>query len=94
MAGKLDAAAIDTALNEFDGWAHVQAREAICNSFHFADFCTAFYWMRYTALMAEKMDHRPEWSIAYNRVKVTLASRDVDGLNERDVALSRFVDSL
>ena len=44
--------------------------------------------------MAEKMDHRPEWSIAYNRVKVTLASRDVDGLNERDVALSRFVDSL
>jgi len=41
MAGKLDAAAIDTALNEFDDWAHVEARKAICKNLHFTDFHTA-----------------------------------------------------
>ena len=50
--------------------------------------------MSRAALKAEKMEHHPVGNIVYNQVAVTPASHGVDGLNERDVALSRFVDSL
>jgi 4a-hydroxytetrahydrobiopterin dehydratase len=94
MADKLDAAAIDAALSELDGWRRVEGREAITKTFHFADFNAAFGWMARAALMAEKMDHHPEWANVYNRVDVTLASHDAGGVSERDIALARFMDSL
>lgn len=94
MSDRLDAAAIAAALSGLDGWRSVDGREAIAKSFHFADFNAAFGWMTRAALMAEKMDHHPEWSNVYNRVEVTLASHDVDGVSERDIALARFLDSL
>ena len=94
MSDRLDAAAIAAALSGLDGWQPVDGREAITKSFRFADFNAAFGWMTRVALMAEKMDHHPEWSNVYNRVEVTLASHDVDGVSERDIALARFLDSL
>ncbi len=94
MADKLDDAAIGAALDELDGWVRVSGREAIAKTFTFPDFNAAFGWMARAALMAEKMDHHPEWANVYNRVDVTLASHDVDGVSERDIALARFMDSL
>ena len=94
MSDRLDAAAIEAALSGLDGWQPVDGREAIAKSFRFADFNAAFGWMTRAALMAEKMDHHPEWLNVYNRVEVTLASHDVDGVSERDIALARFLDSL
>ena len=49
--------------------------------------------MARAALMAEKMDHHPEWSNVYNRVEVTLATHDAGGVTEMDTKLGAFMDS-
>lgn len=48
--------------------------------------------MTRTALLAEKMDHHPEWFNVYNKVQVTLSSHDVNGLSARDVKLATFME--
>lgn len=50
--------------------------------------------MTQTALLAEKMDHHPEWFNVYNKVQVTLSSHDVDGLSSRDVKLATFMNKV
>jgi 4a-hydroxytetrahydrobiopterin dehydratase len=94
MSDKLSGAALTEAIAGLDGWTLVGGREAIAKSYRFDDFSQAFGWMTRAALMAEKSDHHPEWFNVYNRVDVTLASHDVDGVSTRDIALARFLDSL
>ena len=72
-----------------EGWTMVEGRDAISRRFKFADFAEAFGWMTRVALIAEKMDHHPEWFNVYNRVDVTLTTHDADGLSTRDIALAR-----
>jgi 4a-hydroxytetrahydrobiopterin dehydratase len=81
------------ALARLDGWAVPQDRDAIVKTFKFADFNAAFAFMTRVALMAEKLDHHPEWFNVYNRVEVTLATHDADGVTELDVNLAQFMDA-
>jgi 4a-hydroxytetrahydrobiopterin dehydratase len=67
-------------------------RDAICRTFRFSDFTAAFGFMTRTALMAEKLDHHPEWFNVYNRVEVTLTTHDADGVTDLDVKLATFMD--
>ena len=92
MVQKLDPAARAAALKQLPAWADVQGRDAIQRSFTFVDFNAAFGFMSRVALMAEKMDHHPEWSNIYNRVDVTVATHDCGGVSERDVKLALFMD--
>lgn len=94
MVEKLDAAARAAALAELSDWQQLEGRDAIAREFRFTDFNAAFGFMSRIALMAEKMDHHPEWSNVYNRVSITLSTHDAGGLSERDVALARFIDTL
>ena len=87
---KIGAAA---ALKRLPGWAAVEGRDAITRTFKFADFNAAFGFMTRAALMADKLDHHPEWFNAYNRVEVTLATHDADGVTELDVQLATFMDA-
>ncbi|MCK6373043.1 MAG: 4a-hydroxytetrahydrobiopterin dehydratase [Zoogloea sp.] len=75
-----------------DGWQRVPGREAITRSYRFADFSAAFGWMTRVALMAEKLDHHPEWRNVYNRVEVVLTTHDAGGLTELDFQLAGFMD--
>lgn len=80
------------ALARLRGWQPVEDRDAIARTYKFQDFNTAFGFMTRVALMAEQMDHHPEWYNVYNRVEVTLTSHDVEGVSERDVTLANFMD--
>ena len=84
----------EAALKDLPKWAKAEGgRDAICRTFRFADFTVAFAWMTRMALAAEKLDHHPEWFNVYNRVDVTLATHDADGVTELDVRLARLMDS-
>lgn len=92
MAEKLTGEARQQALAELVGWKEVDGRDAIAKTFAFKDFNQAFGFMSRVALMAEKMDHHPEWFNVYNRVEVTLSSHDVGGLTDRDIRLAQFIE--
>lgn len=94
MIAKLDAAARAAALTELAGWQAVADRDALHKSFKFKDFNEAWGFMARVALLAEKMDHHPEWSNVYNRVEITLSTHDCDGLSERDVKLARAIGKI
>ena len=85
MAEKLTGAARAAALAKLAGWNEVDGRDAIIRKFMFKDFNEAFGFMARAALIAEKLDHHPEWFNVYNRVEVTLATHDAGGVTERDV---------
>lgn len=80
------------ALSSLEGWSLVEGREAITKTFAFADFNAAFGFMTRVALVAEKLDHHPEWSNVYRKVTVTLTTHDAKGLTRRDVALAQAMD--
>ncbi|XP_058059484.1 pterin-4-alpha-carbinolamine dehydratase-like [Anopheles bellator] len=75
-----------------NGWTMVDGRDAIKKKFEFKNFNQAFAFMTGVALKAEKMDHHPEWFNVYNKVDVTLATHDCNGLSTRDVELATFMD--
>ena len=68
-------------------------RDAIQRTFRFSDFTAAFGFMTRMAIMAEKLDHHPEWFNVYNRVDVTLTIHDADGVTELDVQMAKFIDA-
>jgi 4a-hydroxytetrahydrobiopterin dehydratase len=82
----------DAACARLPGWSAVAGRDAIAKSFRFADFNTTFGWMTRVAMMAEKLDHHPEWFNVYNRVDVVLATHDADGVTELDVTLAQAME--
>ena len=94
MVEQLRGALLDELLQTLDGWTKVEGRDAIHKRFEFTDFNVAFGWMTRIAMIAEKMDHHPEWLNVYNRVDVTLATHDVGGLSERDIKLARVMDQI
>lgn len=94
MAKKLTDSERQAAMQELAGWTAVDGRDAITRSFRFADFNAAFGFMSRVAMMAEKLDHHPEWFNVYNRVEVTLSTHDAGGLTGLDVSLARFMNEI
>jgi 4a-hydroxytetrahydrobiopterin dehydratase len=76
------------------GWTEVEGRDAISKRYTFADFNAAFGFMARVALMAEKLDHHPEWFNVYKTVDVTLSTHDAGGVTERDIKLAEAMDEL
>jgi 4a-hydroxytetrahydrobiopterin dehydratase len=89
---KLDPADRAAALRELPDWNEVAGRDAITRKFEFADFSTAFAFMTRVALLAEKMDHHPEWFNVYNKVDVTLSTHDAGGITEKDIAMAKAME--
>jgi 4a-hydroxytetrahydrobiopterin dehydratase len=89
---KLEGAARAAALARVPSWREVEGRDAIARTFVFRDFNEAFGFMTRAALLAEKMDHHPEWANVYKTVEVTLSTHDAGGLTELDVSLAEAMD--
>lgn len=94
MAEQLTPAQRRSALERLAGWKLTDGRDAIFKRFVFADFNAAFGFMTQAALVAEKLDHHPEWSNVYKTVEVTLSSHDIGGLSERDISLAEAMDRI
>jgi len=82
------------ALAKLSGWSEVAGRDAITKKFVFGDFNAAFGFMTRAALVAEKMDHHPEWFNVYKTVEVTLSTHDAGGVTELDVQLASAMDEI
>ena len=91
---KLSASDRKTALAKLSGWREVENRDAITKKFVFKDFNEAFGFMARAALVAEKLDHHPEWSNVYKNVEVTLATHDAGGVTELDIKLAEAMNRL
>jgi len=81
-----------TALKRLPDWRLVEGREAITRKYQFVDFDAAFAFMTRVALLAAKMDHHPEWSNVYNKLDVTLATHDANGVTQKDIDLAMAMD--
>lgn len=90
---KLSSGARAEALASLSGWRDVDGRDAIAKTFTFKNFNEAFGWMTRVALVAEKMDHHPEWSNVYKTVEVVLSTHDAGGVTELDVKLAKKMDA-
>jgi 4a-hydroxytetrahydrobiopterin dehydratase len=83
-----------SALSSLEGWTMVDGRDAITKQFGFSDFNAAFGFMSRVALVAEKMNHHPEWSNVYNSVDVTLSTHDAGGMTTLDINLAHSMDHI
>lgn len=90
---KLSPTARATALKKLSKWKSVSGRDAIARKFEFSNFSEAFAFMTRAALLAEKMDHHPEWFNVYNKVEVTLSTHDAGGVTQHDVDMAAAMDS-
>src|SRR5260370_25588388 len=94
MAQKLTGEARTAALAKLIGWSEVAGRDAISKRFEFEDFNHAFGFMATAAIVADKLNHHPEWSNVYNKVDVTLSTHDAGGLAHLHIILAQAVDQL
>lgn len=91
---KLDPATLEQALRTLDGWDLAEDGGSIQRRFVFADFSEAFAFMTRSALMAEKLNHHPDWSNVYKTVDVSLSTHDAGGLTELDLKLAAAMNDL
>ena len=90
---KLTPADRTAALKKLRKWNSVASRDAITRKFEFANFNEAFGFMTRVALLADKMDHHPEWFNVYNKVEVTLSTHDAGGVTQNDIDMATALDS-
>ena len=91
---KLAPAARKAALKKLPKWKTVAGRDAIARKFEFKDFNEAFAFMTRGALLADKMDHHPEWFNVYNNVIVDLNTHDAGGITAKDFELAELLERL
>ncbi len=88
----LSEARVSEQLASLPGW---ESRgDRLVRSFRFPDFVRAFGWMASVALVAEKMNHHPEWRNVYGTVEVELTTHDANGITQRDFDLAAAMDRL
>ena len=94
MAVRLTDEERSAALAPLTEWQGIEGRDAITRSYKFKDFNEAFGWMTRVAMVAEKMDHHPEWANVYNSINVTLSTHDAGGVTQLDINLAIIMDMI
>ncbi len=83
---------IAASLPSLAGWSVVDGK--LHREFKFADFIAAWGFMSRVALIAQSLDHHPDWSNVYNTVRIDLDTHDAGGITEKDFELARRIDAL
>ncbi|MGJ7491398.1 4a-hydroxytetrahydrobiopterin dehydratase [Variovorax sp. ZT4R33] len=92
---RLDAEAVVRLRGQSPSWEFSLDRGGLMTrEFVFGGFAEAFAFMTQIALATERLDHHPEWSNVYNRVRIVLTTHDVHGLSMHDATLSALIDRL
>ncbi len=91
-AKKLTAAEIKAHLAKVPKWTIKSGK--LHRDFVFSDFIEAFGFMTSAALVAQSMNHHPEWFNVYAKVVVDLTTHDCGGISARDFTLAAKMDAL
>lgn len=89
---KLDPVSRAAFLREFPHWREVSGADAVARRFRFKDFNAAFAFITRVAMLAEKLDHHPEWFNVYNKVDVTLSTHDAGGVTAKDIEMAKAME--
>ena len=89
---KLSRAKITLAVSKLPGWKVEDGK--LHRDYVFGDFVAAFAFMSGAALVAQAMDHHPEWFNVWNKVRIDLATHDAGGITARDVRLAHAMEKL
>ncbi len=85
---------INLALESLEGWVYDEDIKCFKKNFVFKDFSEAFGFMNAVALLADNMDHHPEWFNVYNKVNVALTTHDVGGVSAYDVVMATYMNEM
>lgn len=91
---KLTAREIEVAMQSLPSPWKLNSQHKLEAEFRFRSFPEAFSFMTRVAFEAERMDHHPDWSNSYNRVRIELMTHDAGGITEKDLALARMVSAI
>lgn len=94
MVEKLKTQEIPDIVKGLDGWTLDSTLTSISKQFKFKDFSQAWGFMSQVALLAEKMNHHPDWSNVWNTVSIKLNTHDFGGLSTLDIKLAKAIDAL
>ena len=94
MVKSIESQDIESFLKKNTGWCRAEERDAIKKAFHFPDFSAAFAFMSRVALVAERINHHPEWLNVYNKVEVLLTTHDAGGVTDLDLTMAEAMDDL
>ena len=94
MPTAMSDADINAALAQVPGWSYLAPEPCLARDWQFADFVQAFGFVTQVALLAQALDHHPDWSQSYNRVSIRLRSHDAGGVTPRDIALAQRINAL
>ena len=86
--------ALETEIAKLEGWALTSSYKQMQRQFEFADFNEAFAFMTKVAMVAEELNHHPEWCNVWNKVDITLTTHDAGGLTDKDFELARKINQL
>ena len=89
---KLTDEEIAAKLHEMPNW--VLEDEKLYAEFLFSDFVSAFGFISAIALVAERMNHHPEWFNVYNKVQICLTTHEAGGVTDNDIRLAQEIDRL
>ncbi|HET6630064.1 MAG TPA: 4a-hydroxytetrahydrobiopterin dehydratase [Woeseiaceae bacterium] len=92
MTEKLSTGEVEERLASLEGWSLADGK--LERQFKFPDFARAFGFMASAAIEADKLDHHPEWSNVYNKVKVHLVTHEAKGITDLDFQLARKMNEL
>lgn len=89
---RLSQAEIEEAIATLRGWSLVNGK--LHRELEFRDFIEAFGFMTRAAMIAQAMDHHPEWFNVYNKVRIDLYTHDAGGVTRYDVDLAKRFEAL